>query len=173
MVMTPKEAGPVKGRSPHGGRSLSRRKVGRVASNEIEVNNLVGVSEKREEEVRRAVSSTLYHLLDAKESVSIEINLVLAETMREINERYRGMDKESTVLSFSEPIDVPMLPNAPRSLGEVFLAPTLIERKGEDLTHLVIHGVMHLLGYTHDEENDTMEMERKEEEVFRHLTIDH
>ena len=93
--------------------------------------------------------------------------------MREINKRYRGIDKESTVLSFSEPTEAPILTNAPRPLGEVFLAPMLIERNGEDLTHLVIHGVLHLLGYTHDEENDTMEMERKEEEIFRHLTIDH
>ena len=173
MAMTPKEAGPVKDGSSHGGRRLSRRKVGRTAPNEIEVNNLVGASEKCEEEVRRAVSSTLRYLLNAKENIFIEINLVSAETMREINKRYRGIDKESTVLSFSEPTEAPILPNAPRPLGEVFLAPMLIERNGEDLTHLVIHGVLHLLGYTHDEENDTMEMERKEEEIFRHLTIDH
>lgn len=138
-----------------------------VITPEVEVNNLVGVSEKREEEVRRAASFTLRYLLNAKESVSIEINLVSAETMREINKRYRGTDKESTVLSFSEPIEAPILPDTPRPLGEIFLAPILSERKGEDLTHLVIHGVLHLLGYTHDGENDTMEMEVLEDEIVK------
>ena len=136
---------------------------------EVEVNNLVGVSKRHEEEVRRAVSSTLRYLLNAKENVFIEINLVSAETMREINKRYRGIDKESTVLSFSEPTEAPILPNAPRPLGEVFLAPMLIERNGEDLTHLVIHGVLHLLGYTHDEENDTMKMEALEDKIVKEL----
>ena len=136
---------------------------------EGEVNNLVGVSKRHEEEVRRAVSSTLCYLLNAKENVFIEINLVSAETMREINERYRGIDKESTVLSFSEPTEAPVPPNTPRPLGEVFLAPVLSERKGEDLTHLVIHGVLHLLGYTHDEENDTMKMEALEDKIVKEL----
>lgn len=136
---------------------------------EVEVNNLVGVGKRHEEEVRRAVSSTLRYLLNAKENIFIEINLVSAETMREINKRYRGIDKESAVLSFSEPTEAPVPPNAPRPLGEVFLAPMLIERNGEDLTHLVIHGVLHLLGYTHDKENDTMEMEALEDKIVKEL----
>lgn len=124
-----------------------------------------GVKFKKEKErVKRAAKACLFVL--GKEA-KVEIHCIEDEEMRAINKKFRGKDKVTNVLSFEEGEDFPR-PDArgKKCLGEVYLAPNYIKRKGESIEELVIHGILHLAGYTHDNMRDRMKMEKKELEII-------
>ena len=70
--------------------------------------------------------------------------------MRELNRSRRGIDRPTDVLSF--PVDGSGPTAGPRELGDVVVCP----EHARDLTEAVVHGVLHLCGYDH--ENDAGEM---------------
>jgi len=109
-----------------------------------------------------------------------ELSLVLAGdgTVRELNRDWRGRDAPTNVLSF--PADQPGLPpETPRPLGDVVLALETIRREAEQqgkpfadhLGHLVVHGVLHLLGFDHNETAEAEKMESLETRLLARLGI--
>lgn len=129
-----------------------------------------------------------------------ELSVLLADDalVRELNHRYRGKDRPTNVLSFAlhadseDEISESRLADAPDGseiispggeapilLGDVVLAFETVERESRDqgkpfqdhLTHLVIHGVLHLLGYDHIADPDAERMERLEIGVLAGLGI--
>jgi probable rRNA maturation factor len=120
-----------------------------------------------------------------------EVGLVVTddETLRDLNRRYRGLDEPTDVLSFGhEPLDglraepfdglrtEPFVtpPDGVRRLGEVILSYPTAERQAEEAgrsvqeetAHLVVHGLLHLLGYDHDDPEDERRMRAREEELL-------
>jgi len=108
-----------------------------------------------------------------------ELSIVFTDDIhiRALNRQFRNVDKATNVLSF---------PSAPAStgrvgplLGDVVLAHETIlgEAKSGDLTieahlaHLIVHGVLHILGYDHVEEAEALIMERLETEILDDLGI--
>ena len=106
-----------------------------------------------------------------------ELSVVFADdaTVQELNRSYRGQDKPTNVLSFAnlEDVHAPDLPDEePVLLGDVVLARETVlaeartqgKTPGDHLSHLCVHGLLHLLGYDHmaDAEAETMEaLERR------------
>jgi probable rRNA maturation factor len=109
-----------------------------------------------------------------------EVCVALADDAQvaELNASYRGKDKPTNVLSFPA---VPMLPvdDEPRFLGDIILALETLEREAADLglplahhmQHLVVHGLLHLLGYDHQTEDEAKEMEGLEVRILAQLAI--
>ena len=104
--------------------------------------------------------------------VGHEISFVLTDDkrMRALNRTYRGKDKPTNVLSFAAlDTDRPMSA-MPWLLGDVVLASGVIAREAKarrksldhHLSHLAVHGVLHLLGYDHEQETDAEAMEALE-----------
>ena len=60
----------------------------------------------------------------------------------------------------------PDLLEGERYLGEIHLNPDKIAANGESLVFMMIHGLLHLLGYDHKEEGDRIKMEQKESELL-------
>ena len=122
--------------------------------------------------VQRITKTAL--VLEKRKHAKISIHLIKNKKMQEINKKHRKRDAVTNVLSFVEPkyIPHPELKRREEFLGEVYLAPQFIEEKGEDLGFLLIHGILHLLGYTHGERHDKIEMERKEKEMINFLNHD-
>jgi len=102
---------------------------------------------------------------------TIEIYLIDVRVMRRLNRRFRAKDAPTTILSFGVPQSfiVSGQKNTQIFLGELYLAPTYIAQKGESEEALVIHGVLHLIGYTHAGKHDTMVMERTERKLHAFL----
>ncbi|MBO6837309.1 MAG: rRNA maturation RNase YbeY [Alphaproteobacteria bacterium] len=110
----------------------------------------------------------------------LELSVALADdaTVRELNRDYRGQDKPTNVLSF-EAGDDPM-PGQPLILGDVVLARETCAREAleadksfdDHLTHLTVHGVLHLLGYDHIEMDEAEEMEALEVEILAEMGIE-
>ena len=80
----------------------------------------------------------------------LAIAFVGSERIRELNREHRSIDRPTDVLSF--PVDEAGPAAGPRELGDVVISP----EHTEDLTEAVVHGVLHLCGYDH--ENDDGEM---------------
>ena len=97
---------------------------------------------------------------------SLEVFLVSDALMRDINNKYRGKNKATNVLSF-EPADMPYPPGSARPLGTIYLAPKYITNHNEDIRYLLLHGILHLLGYSHEQgARKAKMMEQKEREVI-------
>jgi probable rRNA maturation factor len=108
-----------------------------------------------------------------------ELTVTLADdaSVRELNGKWRAVDKPTNVLTFpavepDETADAPML-------GDVILAFETIAREAEEdgkpladhLSHLVIHGVLHLFGHDHLEDEQAEEMEAVERRALARLGI--
>lgn len=108
-----------------------------------------------------------------------ELSLVLADDgmVRRLNRRWRGRDRATNVLSFPAAADVP--PGAPRLLGDVVLAFETVAREAaaqgkpfsDHLAHLVAHGVLHLVGFDHEEDGEARRMETLERRVLARIGI--
>ena len=113
-----------------------------------------------------------------------EISLLLADdaTVRDLNRDWREKDSATNVLSFATWWDdeCPAPPEgAPVHVGDIAVArETVFAEAAEGGTppadhfaHLVLHGVLHLLGYDHDEDDEALAMERLETELLNGLGI--
>ena len=119
---------------------------------------------KSEKGVKRTAQRALSRL--RKNNVSVDIYLVSDQKIRFLNRKFLGKDKVTNVLSFNEPEGWPHHGHRGRSLGEIYIAPDYIRRRGEDMAFLEVHGLLHLLGYTHVRKSDKMRMEKKEAELL-------
>lgn len=99
--------------------------------------------------------------------------------VHDLNARYRGKDKPTNVLSFPAPMASPGPQPGPRQLGDIVLALETVEREAQEqqipfahhLQHLVVHGLLHLLGFDHETEADAAVMEGLEIEILAQLGI--
>ncbi|MDB5420198.1 MAG: hypothetical protein JWR59_145 [Brevundimonas sp.] len=99
------------------------------------------------------------------------------EAVQVLNGRFRGKDKPTNVLSFPGG-DMPM-PGAPVHLGDIVLAFCVCRDEAEaqgkslanHLTHLVIHGVLHVLGRDHEDEVEAEAMEAEERVLLASLGV--
>jgi probable rRNA maturation factor len=104
----------------------------------------------------------------------LAVRVVSQPEMRRLNHRYRGKDKPTNVLSF------PAAPSPgvhPQPLGDVVICPAVLKREASEQgkpleahwAHLVVHGVLHLAGYDHEDDADARRMERREVAVLKSL----
>ena len=97
--------------------------------------------------------------------------------VRSLNATYRGQDKPTNVLSF--PFRAPPGVDRDNMLGDVVLAAETVAREaheqhlppGHHLQHLVIHGLLHLLGFDHATDDEAEIMERVETEILATLGV--
>jgi probable rRNA maturation factor len=131
--------------------------------------------------IQRAVAAAA-QLTDANVG-DAELAVMLTDDagIRTLNQNWRGMDKATNVLSF--PALQPTGPrgddDAPRMLGDIAIAYETLRREADDerkplgdhLSHLAVHGFLHLIGYDHENDDDAEAMEALEREILAHLGI--
>lgn len=113
----------------------------------------------------------------ASHATVFEVTLVLAgdPMVADLNQRYRGCSGPTNVLSFAD-VEAPLpVPSAgPRLLGDVVFARQTIAREAaaqgkslaDHLAHLAVHGLLHLLGYDHQTEDQADLMEGLERRIL-------
>jgi len=111
-----------------------------------------------------------------------EVSLVFthSETLQQLNRDYRGVDETTDVLAFhmlpqkEADSSFALPPNGVTRLGEVIISyPQAVEQAREqghsterELALLIIHGILHLLGYDHEEPEEEDEMRKREKELL-------
>lgn len=106
-----------------------------------------------------------------------EVALVLSDDAeaRRLNREWRGKDKATDVLSFPDGA----MEGDTRALGDIVLAFETVsrdardtgQRAGDHAAHLVIHGMLHLLGYDHETDAGAAAMERLETDIMASLGL--
>lgn len=128
---------------------------------------------------RRALGALTRRVLAAEGVLApAELSIVVADdaTVRELNRRYRGVDELTDVLSFGLEDEHGFVtpPGSARQLGEVVISYPAAARQAEEaghaidaeLAHLLVHGVLHLLGYDHVSAADARAMRAREEALL-------
>ncbi|NPV90242.1 MAG: rRNA maturation RNase YbeY [Firmicutes bacterium] len=109
----------------------------------------------------------------------VVLSLVDDTEIRELNRQYRGIDKATDVLSFSQRESTPDEPDfedpgGSEVLGDIVISWETAQRQAEDLGHpvereaafLMVHGLLHLLGYDHEKASPEREMKRRQTEIM-------
>ena len=120
----------------------------------------------------------LYGLDSAEVSVTLTDNVYI----HELNKKYRGIDRPTDVLSFAlNEGDEPEVFDGPEVnvLGDIIISVERAEEQASEYGHsvereiafLTVHGMLHLLGYDHMEEEDRKEMRQEEDFVMEKLGI--
>ena len=128
---------------------------------QVEVENRSGHAVD-EDAARAAVAATLR----AEGVTAGEVGVVIVDLaeMAALNSAHRGRDEPTDVLSF--PLDGrDALPDGlPRQLGDIVVCPERAEADGTPIALLLVHGVLHLVGYDHEADNG--DMLRRQQAIF-------
>lgn len=146
--------------------------------------------------IKKAASAVILQELEdetAEGHMEISLNMVSREEIRRINSEYRGIDKETDVLSFpqyndaeeiAEEIlgikDKSNLENQILLLGDVVICYEVAVSQSQEygnsiereIIYLFVHSMLHLFGYDHMEEDEKREMRIREESVMEKLGLE-
>ena len=109
---------------------------------------------------------------------SVSIKFVSIKSIKKLSLDFLGDEKEHNVLSFSSGIEPDK--NLGNFLGDIALCTKVLEREAKEqnkefkdhLSHVFLHGFLHLLGYEHSTKESTKKMERLEVKVLNNLGIE-
>ncbi len=148
----------------------------------------IEVDEAMEALVAQVVEKVLAYE-ECEENYEVSISFVGDEEMRSLNNEYRGIDKETDVLSFpmldfieeeleEEDEDAEYI-DEEIALGDIVISMRSVREQAEDFGHsfnrelafLLVHGMLHLLGYDHEDEAGEKEMFEKQEAILEEMNL--
>lgn len=124
------------------------------------------ISPDFQDKLKELVELTVKSEVDISSEKEISLTFMNNKEVKKLNARYRDKDEPTDVLAF---------PLEGKILGEVVVSVEQAEKQAEDYKHslyrelgfLIIHGVLHLLGYDHKNKSDRAEMKAKENEYLQ------
>jgi probable rRNA maturation factor len=128
-------------------------------------------------DMKRCIQKTVSEFYP-KTAFEVAVAICDNEYIRDLNSQYRGIDRETDVLSF--PLSDFDIPAGPKSLGDIVIsidkAITQAEEYGHslrrELCFLCVHSTLHLLGFDHEVgEEERIKMEKMQEEILQALNI--
>lgn len=152
--------------------------------------NIYNADKATEKLIKKIYRKALKHFKQS-DIFEIEVEIVSADEIKTINREMRNTDSVTDVLSFPS-IEIKNLPITKKQypldidcdtdrimLGEIVMCMERIQKQAEEYGHsitresgyLFLHGLLHLLGYDHIEENDRIKMREKEEAILSELNI--
>jgi probable rRNA maturation factor len=124
-----------------------------------------------EDSIRRWVDAAIR---DERESTELSVRIVEKEESQSLNQQYRGAKGATNILSF--PFEAPTPEPLPLIGDLVICAPVVVDEAKQQQkppeahwAHMIIHGVLHLLGYDHHNEHEAYIMESLETEILQGL----
>ncbi len=127
-------------------------------------------------QVKSVVRKALNTVFSCHETKAKTVSILLAnkEAIQKINYNYREKDQDTNVLAFP----APFVPKQ-RLLGDIAVSFDRVQQEAQEknisledhLMHLIIHGLLHLLGYDHEEEEEAEKMEAMEVKLLKQLNI--
>ncbi|NUQ18304.1 MAG: rRNA maturation RNase YbeY [Sphingomonas sp.] len=122
-------------------------------------------------------------IADADRPIEISVTLTGNDEVQALNAKWRGKDKPTNVLSFpmtdEHDLSRANLVQSELLLGDIIVARGICESEAAEkdvsvedhVTHLVVHGTLHLLGYDHHNDRDAADMEAREVRALKRLGI--
>lgn len=133
------------------------------------------------EDEARAIAAHVLAAEGVERDVEISLSYVDEDEMHELNRQWRDIDRTTDVLSFEcdSAFDEDIPVNEVLELGDIILAPEVIARQApgfgndpvDECRLMLVHGLLHLLGYDHIEDDEAEEMEAREDALLRELAV--
>lgn len=136
--------------------------------------------ESYEQQFIKIIETTLSYL-NIEDDVELSCLIIDDDKIHEINQEYRNIDRSTDVISFAlEDNDQFYVEGMPRSLGDIFISYDHAYMQANEYGHslkremnfLFTHGLLHLLGYDHMNEEDEKEMLSLQKDILNHLGIE-
>jgi probable rRNA maturation factor len=129
--------------------------------------------------VRRALAEAATAIGADFTDRSLAVLLTDDASMRRLNAQWRGIDKPTNVLSFPPAPSMGQQAGAVKSLGDIAIAFEAVAREADEegkpfadhVSHLAVHGFLHLLGYDHDTDAAAETMEQLERVILARLGV--
>jgi len=131
--------------------------------------------------IERAIAAAAEFVTADVDDSELAIMLTDDAGIRTLNRNWRGIDKPTNVLSFPalQPRGEQQADEAPRMLGDIAIAYETTRREADEeqkpfdhhLSHLAIHGFLHLIGHDHEKDQEAETMEALEREILSQLGI--
>ena len=144
----------------------------------------VELSDEQDDPLETSQLGSLAQLVLVEEKVDpsalVSVTFIGTEPMSELNARHLGMPSPTDVLAFPiedlSPGSYPSLgpEEPPLLIGDVVICPEVVRSQAldvgvsfdDEMALMVVHGVLHLLGYDHEEDEEAKRMERREQELL-------
>jgi probable rRNA maturation factor len=134
------------------------------------------------EQMMKAVLEKTAEVHAIAEECEVSLVLVNDEYIHELNRDYRGIDRPTDVLSFAlNEGEEPEVFDGPEEslLGDIIISLETAARQALEYNHslerelafLTVHGMLHLLGYDHEDENERKKMREQEENILLRMGI--
>ncbi len=124
----------------------------------------------RAHEVARFVLDVL-----KKNNKVVDIFLLRQNRIHALNKQWHEKDEPTNILSFAERDILEKFPELmldKNYLGEIYISPDFVHKHRQSFDHMVVHGILHVLGYDHIQEKDAEKMEKVEQKILRLLDED-
>ena len=117
--------------------------------------------------------------IDINNNIYISVLVTDDNSIKKINKKFRKINKPTNVLSFPNNDFGMKKKDQILILGDIVISLEKIYSESEEqnkkfshhLSHIIIHGLLHLIGYDHEDPNEAMKMEKKEEFILSKLSI--
>lgn len=128
--------------------------------------------------VQRAIEAAARQAIASAEVAEVAIVLTDDSGIRTLNRDWRGIDKPTNVLSFPA-AQAPAGGTQPRMLGDIAIAYETTRREADNenkpfahhLSHLAVHGFLHLVGHDHETDDEAETMEGLERTILASLGV--
>ena len=163
------------------------RNAGPMATYALPITEVLVVAEAWQAEpdaetvIQRAIAAAAEFVNAGIGEAELAVMLTDDAGIRTLNSNWRGIDKPTNVLSFPalQPTGAGAPDDAPRMLGDIAIAFETTRREADDeqkpfdhhLSHLAVHGFLHLIGYDHENDDDAEAMESLETGILAQLGI--
>jgi probable rRNA maturation factor len=136
--------------------------------------DVMKITKENEAAIEKAVGAVL-NKEELNGYFEVSVSFVTNEEIKELNKEYRNADNETDVLSFpmNEEFDGVII------LGDIVISTQKIIEQAADFNHsleremsyLIVHSMLHLLGYDHMRPDENSDMRAKEKEIMKELNI--
>ncbi|MBC2851595.1 rRNA maturation RNase YbeY [Cetobacterium sp. 8H] len=128
----------------------------------------------KEEEVKEYINEVLNDEFESEKPVYLSVALVGNEDIQRINRDFRDKDQPTDVISFAYHETEDYMIGPYDTLGDIIISLERVEEQCKEYNHsfrreffyVLTHGMLHLLGYDHIDEEDKKEMRAREEEIL-------
>lgn len=123
-------------------------------------------------EIEKIIDKVFKFLKNQKGDLSV--NLVSEKKIRELNKQYRGKDSVTDVLSFSLMEHGEWNMEQGEDFGDIFICEKQVRRQAkeykvsgkEEFSRMLVHGVLHLLGFDHQKASEAKKMFKLQEDII-------
>lgn len=127
------------------------------------------------ETVPKVIKKLLQKKLISNQQTKLDLNIVFvtSKQIKNLNKSFRGKNKPTDILSFNS--------SDPMLLGELILCPEIIVKQAKsnhwpqkyEYLYMLIHGILHLLGYDHESDKDSKQMYEIQDQIFNEISKNH